>query len=253
MQELIVFNNDLFGDVRFIEVEGKPYAIGIDIAIALGYSNASKAVSTHCKNGIKEMIPHSHFGNVVKTQTTLIPESDIYRLIFKSKLPQAEKFEKWVMEEVLPQIRQTGGYIPVKEEDDEKTILAKALLIVNKTLESKNQYINELECKMQEQEPYVEYAKSIEATNESISVGDFAKVLNKNGFNIGRTRMYNWLRENNILMSNNKPYQRYMDREYFEVIEYSYKTKEGEHLVFKTLITPKGQMYLAKKLIDKQD
>jgi phage antirepressor YoqD-like protein len=65
--------------------------------------------------------------------------------------------------------------------------------------------------------------------------------------------MYNWLRENNILMSNNKPYQRYMDREYFEVIEYSYKTKEGEHLVFKTLITPKGQMYLAKKLIDKQD
>lgn len=249
MQELIVFNNDLFGDVRFIEVEGKPYAVAKDIAKALGYSNPQKAIRDHCK-GVNETVTPTNGGNQI---IKIIPESDIYRLIFKSKLPQAEKFEKWVMEEVLPQIRQTGGYIPVKEEDDEKTILAKALLIVNKTLESKNQYINELECKMQEQEPYVEYAKSIEATNESISVGDFAKVLNKNGFNIGRTRMYNWLRESNILMSNNKPYQKYMNREYFEVIEYSYKTKEGEHLVFKTLITPKGQMYLAKKLLNEQD
>ena len=250
MQELIVFNNSLFGEVRFIEVEGKPYAVANDVAKALGYSNPSKATNDHCKNS-SLVWGNDSLGR--QQQFKIIPESDIYRLIFKSKLPQAEKFEKWVMEEVLPQIRQTGGYIPVKEEDDEKTILAKALLIVNKTLESKNQYINELECKMQEQEPYVEYAKSIEATNESISVGDFAKVLNKNGFNIGRTRMYNWLRESNILMSNNKPYQKYMNREYFEVIEYSYKTKEGEHLVFKTLITPKGQMYLAKKLLNEQD
>ena len=181
-----------------------------------------------------------------------LTEDGLYEVLMQSRKPIAKQFKKQV-KQILKQIRQTGGYIPVKEEDDEKTILAKALLIVNKTLESKNQYINELECKMQEQEPYVEYAKSIEATNESISVGDFAKVLNKNGFNIGRTRMYNWLRESNILMSNNKPYQKYMNREYFEVIEYSYKTKEGEHLVFKTLITPKGQMYLAKKLLNEQD
>lgn len=94
-------------------VDGKPYFVGKDIADILGYSNSSKAVSTHCKNGIKRMleVADSQNGNVVKTQTTIIPEGDIYRLIVKSKLPSAEKFETWVFDEVLPTIRKTGGYV----------------------------------------------------------------------------------------------------------------------------------------------
>lgn len=94
-------------------VDGKPYFVGKDIADILGYSNSSKAVSTHCKNGIKRMleVADSQNGNVVKTQTTIITEGDIYRLIVKSKLPSAEKFETWVFDEVLPTIRKTGGYV----------------------------------------------------------------------------------------------------------------------------------------------
>lgn len=94
-------------------VDGKPYFVGKDIADILGYSNSSKAVSTHCKNGIKRMleVADSQNGNVVKTQTTIIPEGDIYRLIVKSKLPSAEKFETWVFDEILPTIRKTGGYV----------------------------------------------------------------------------------------------------------------------------------------------
>lgn len=156
MKDLQVFNNSLFGEVRFIEVEGKPYAIGIDIARALGYSNASKAVSTHCKNGIKEMISHSQNGNVVKTLTTLISEGDIYRLIVKSKLPQAEKFESWVFDEVLPLIRKDGGYIIAKEEDTDEEIMARALLIAQSTIERKNEKIKALENNIKVLEPKAE-------------------------------------------------------------------------------------------------
>lgn len=129
------FENVIFGEIRVIEIEGKPYFVGIDIAKALGYANTSKAVSTHCKHIRKEMLlAHAQNGNVVKTQTSLIPEGDVYRLIVKSKLPQAEKFEGWVFDEVLPQIRKTGGYISVTEQDDEEAIMSKALMIAQKTL-----------------------------------------------------------------------------------------------------------------------
>ena len=113
---IITKENELFGQVRFTIIEGKEYAVGKDVAVALGYKDASSAISKHCKNGIKTMLEAPcQNGNMVKTQTTLIPEGDIYRLIMKSKLPESEKFESWVFDEVLPQIRQTGGYIPHNE------------------------------------------------------------------------------------------------------------------------------------------
>ena len=139
MNELIVRSNELFGEVRFLEVEGKPYAVAKDVAKALGYTNPNKAIKDHCK-GVNETLAPTKGGNQI---VKIIPEGDIYRLIIKSKLPQAEKFEQWVMEEVLPQIRKTGGYIPVKEEDDELTIMSKALLIAQKTLEQKDCLIEE--------------------------------------------------------------------------------------------------------------
>ena len=77
----------------------------------------------------------------------LIPEGDIYRLIVGSKLPEAEKFERWVFDEVLPQIRQTNGYIPIQQEDSEEEIMAKALLIAQKTIEKKNELIKNLQPK----------------------------------------------------------------------------------------------------------
>lgn len=139
MNELQVFNNDLFGEIRFIEVEGKPYVVANDVAKALGYSKPNNAINTHCKGALKRGIPTK--GGI--QEMVIIPEGDIYRLITKSKLPSAEKFEKWVFDEVLPQIRKTGGYIPVTKEDNEKTILAKAYLIAQKTIEEKDELLKE--------------------------------------------------------------------------------------------------------------
>lgn len=107
MQELKIFNNNEFGKIRTVEIEGKIYFVGIDIAKALGYSNPSKAVIQHCKGVTKLGIP-SKGG---KQETNCIPEGDLYRLVTHSELPSAERFESWVFDEVLPTIRKTGGYI----------------------------------------------------------------------------------------------------------------------------------------------
>lgn len=106
MNELQIFNSGEFGEIRTIEIDGKPYFVGTDVARALGYNNPRDAVSRHCKGVVKHDTPTS---SGIQSMS-YINEGDLYRLIMKSKLPSAEKFESWVMDEVLPTIRKTGSY-----------------------------------------------------------------------------------------------------------------------------------------------
>lgn len=106
MSELQIFNSEEFGEIRTIEIDGKPYFVGTDVAKALGYSNPRKAILDHCKGVTKRDTPTS---SGIQSMS-YINEGDLYRLIMKSKLPSAEKFESWVMDEVLPTIRKTGSY-----------------------------------------------------------------------------------------------------------------------------------------------
>ena len=106
MNELQIFNSEEFGDIRTAEIDGKPYFVGADVAKALGYNNPRDAVSRHCKGVVKRDTPTS---SGIQSMS-YINEGDLYRLIMKSKLPSAEKFESWVMDEVLPTIRKTGSY-----------------------------------------------------------------------------------------------------------------------------------------------
>lgn len=106
MNELQIFNSEEFGDIRTAEIDGKPYFVGTDVAKALGYNNPRDAVSRHCKGVVKHDTPTS---SGIQSMS-YINEGDLYRLIMKSKLPSAEKFESWVMDEVLPTIRKTGSY-----------------------------------------------------------------------------------------------------------------------------------------------
>ena len=110
MKELDIFRNEEFGELRTIEIDGKPYFVASDIAKALGYRRPNDAVSTHCRYTVKHSIPHPQ--SKTKTMSVnVIPEGDMYRLITNSELPSADKFESWVFDEVLPSIRKTGGYI----------------------------------------------------------------------------------------------------------------------------------------------
>lgn len=145
MNELYIFNNAEFGSVRTLEIDGKPYFVANDVAKALGYVETAKAVRTHCK-GVSEMdIPSN--GGIQKMK--IIPEGDIYRLVIKSQLPSAERFESWVFDEVLPSIRKNGGYIAGQENLSDDELLAKAVMVAQKKITERDAKIKELESSVQ--------------------------------------------------------------------------------------------------------
>lgn len=250
MKELQIFNNDIFGEVRGLNIDGKPYAVANDIAKTLGYTNPSKATNDHCKKS-KMVWGNDSLGR--RQQFKVIPEGDIYRLIIKSKLPKAQEFERWVMDEVLPQIRQTGGYIPVSQEDDEKLILAKALMITKRTIEQKEQLLQQANKTIEQQKPLVDGYKQFLDVGENMDFGTFAKHIG-----IGRNKIMAQLREWKVLMTDeytvrgvkktgdkhNQPYQKYMDKRYFIVKHKQLKTGQYKPV---TLVTPRGATAIVKE------
>lgn len=137
MNELQIFNNPDFGEVRTLEENGKVLFCGSDVAKALGYAVPRKALFDHCKGVLKRNIPTS--GGI--QEMSFIPESDLYRLVFSSKLPNAERFTDWVTEEVLPSIRRNGGYIAGQEQMSPEELMARALDVAHniiRRLETEN-------------------------------------------------------------------------------------------------------------------
>ena len=132
--EIQIFKNERFGEVRTMVINGEPWFVGKDVASVLGYLNTQKAIRDHVDEEDKraERIVHPFAG---PQRMAVINESGLYALILSSKLPQAKEFKRWVTSEVLPQIRMTGGYIPVGKDDDEDAIQRKAIDIVNRTIE----------------------------------------------------------------------------------------------------------------------
>lgn len=183
--EIQLFNSPQFGDVRMSADEnGNPLFLASDVARALGYSNPRDAVAKHCKSdgvAICDVID-----NIGRPQhAKFITEGNLYRLIARSNLPEAEKFENWIFDDVVPQIRKTGGYIPVSEQDTEQEILAKAVLISQKTIEHQKQKIQVLEGqkKMLEQEnetlaPKAAYTDEVLLSSTTYTHTQMAKELN---------------------------------------------------------------------------
>ncbi|MGL4850943.1 MAG: BRO family protein [Clostridium sp.] len=238
MNNLTVFKNEVFGEIRTLEVEGKPYFVGKDVATMLGYARPNDAISQHCRGTVKHRIMDSIGRN---QEMSIIPESDIYRLIIKSKLPEAEKFEAWVMEEVLPQIRKTGGYIPIEEGMSDLEILSRAVLISQKTIEQKDEIIQQKENIILQQQPKVNVYNQIANTEGLVSVGEYAKTVG-----IGRNKLFEILRERKILMKDNLPYQRFIDGNMFEVKVSSCNNKINTT----SYITTKGINWITKGLQD---
>lgn len=122
MNELMIFNNPKFGNIRTITEDGRTLFCGSDVAKALGYKNPSKALSDHCKGVTKRYTPTKSG----EQEMNFIPEGDIYRLAAKSELPGADDFERWIFDEVLPSIRKTGAYSTNVLTDGAKAALAEA-------------------------------------------------------------------------------------------------------------------------------
>ena len=235
-----VFNNEEFGEVRVIEENGKPFFCGNDVAKALGYSNAPDAMRRHCRAIVKRDTPIS--GKM--QEINYIPEGDVYRLITHSKLPAAERFESWVFDTVLPSIRKTGGYIQGEESMSDDDLIARALVMAQKKIELREQQLKEKDAQLELQKPKADFADHVTASDNALDMGTFAKYAQKQGITMGRNTLFKWLRDQGVLMDNNVPYQRYLNAGWFRVIENIYNTGSGQYTTPKTLVTGKGQVAL---------
>ncbi len=250
--QIAVFNNPEFGEIRTVEDNGKVLFCGSDVAKALGYSNPRDAILRHCKGVVKHdgVSQTTNQYGITTNQTvemSFIPEGDIYRLIAHSKLPSAEKFERWVFDEVLPTIRKHGAYMT--SEVIERTLTDPDYLIRLATALKEERQTRQLaEKKIEAQKPLVDFAKHVTESSDSVDVGEFSKIVKNEKIDIGRNRLFQWLRENKYLMDTNIPYQKYINNGYFSVIEITKSTAYGTKVFPKTLITGRGQVVLVEKL-----
>ena len=232
--EIKIFENEQFGQLRGININGEAWLMATDVARKLGYTNPQKAIRDHVDEDDKTL---NESFTVNGTRPVLVNESGIYSLILSSKLPQAREFKRWVTAEVLPQIRKTGGYIPVKAEDDEKTILCRAIQILKRTVDEKD-------ALLEKQEPKVQFANAITASNGEILVRELAKLLTQNGIAIGQNRLFGWLRHHGYLFKRDtSPIQEWVEKGIFSTHVTLIATNHGTIERITTYVTGKGQKY----------
>ena len=249
--EIQIFSNSKFGQLRVaLNEKGETVVCLADVCKALAIGNTSDvkrrldgaAIDTIevCLTSVNQYGAKS----VRTTKMTYIGESNLYRCIFESNKKEAKEFQDWVFKTVLPQIRKTGGYIPVTEEDDEKSILAKALTIAQRTLEAKDRLI-------EEQRPMAKLGRQVTGSEENIMVGEMAKLLYGNGIDIGRQRLFKWLRENGYIFKHSRePMQKWVERGIMAVRECWVTTDHGMELSVTPMITGKGQDYFLKIFLE---
>ena len=242
--EIKIFENEEFGSVRTLEINGEPYFVGKDVTDILGYQNGSRDINRHVDEDDREKV--MIFDGNQDKESIIINESGLYSLILSSKLPNAKKFKRWVTSDVLPAIRKTGSY-SIQSKPDSYTIedpAARARRWVEEYEEKKA-----LEAKIEEQKPLVEYAEHIQASKDVIDMKSMAKLASKNGIKIGRNKLFSFLRDRKILDRENIPYANYMDKEWFQVVESPYTFNNGDVKIIRTtLVSPKGQIGIIRQL-----
>lgn len=252
MNELQIFNSPEFGDIRTVTIDNETYFVGKDVATALGYANPKNAVPTHVSEEDKLSTQIEYAGQ--RREVTVINESGLYALIFGSKLESAKRFKHWVTSEVLPAIHHNGGYIMGQENLSDSELMAKAILVAQKTIEHKNQIIEQQKAKIEADRPKTIFADAVSTSHTSILIGDLAKLICQNGVQTGQKRLFQWMRDNGYLMksgaSYNMPMQRYIEQGLFEVKESSVQNPDGSVRVTRTTkVTGKGQLYFINKFL----
>ena len=244
MNNLQIFRNEQFGEVRAIEINGEPWLFGKDVTEILGYQNASKALSDHVDEDDK--LNNESLSSLGQRGGWLINESGLYSL--GSKLPQAKQFKKWVTAEVLPSIRKHGGYFKGQETMTDEELLSKALLVAKSQIDEKNKQIEQMR-------PKEIFADAVATSKTSILIGELAKMLRQNGVEIGQNRLFTWLRDNGYLIKRNgtdynMPTQSAMEKGLFEIKETVISHSDGHSTVNKTpKVTGKGQQYFINKFL----
>lgn len=254
MNELQIFENTEFGEVRVVEHEGQPWFVAKDVLKALGYAedyNPSRALQAvpeewkgvqpiHTPGGMQEMLTLS--------------ESGLYFFLARSDKPKALPFQKWLAGDVVPSIRKTGGYMLAKADDTPESIMARAVLVAKETIERLKNRTAELEDDVQRMKPKELFADSVSASESSILVGQLAALLKQNGVNIDQNRLFERLRNDGFLIKfgerRNCPTQRALEMGLFELKERTVNNPDGSvRITLTTKVTGKGQVYFVNRYI----
>lgn len=228
--------------------------VASDIAKLLGYGNAND-MARNLDSDEKGMHQVPTLGGLQKM--TVLTESGLYRAILNReaayvKNPEAKafvkRFQRWVTHEVLPQIRRIGGYIPTSESDSDEDIMARAVLVAQKTIERKNQQLQAKDAQIKVLEPKARFADAVAASDGTCLVGELAKMLRQNGMDIGQNRLFRLLQADGYLgksgSNRNVPTQRAMDLGLFRIKETTVTHADGHTTVSRTpKVTGKGQRY----------
>ena len=249
MNDIQIFDNPEFGQIRTIDRDGEPWFVGKDVAVALGYGDGKSPVNAVAKHvdeddkGVTEMMTPGGKQNI-----TIINESGLYSLVLSSKLPTAKKFKRWVTSEVIPSIRKHGGYL-TPDKIEEVLLNPDTLIQLAKNLKAEQEARQAAEMQIEENRPKVLFAEAVSASKQSILIGELAKLLKQNGVEIGQQRLFEWLRNKGYLIrrqgtDRNMPTQRAMELGLFEIKETTISHSDGHISINKTpKVTGKGQVY----------
>ncbi len=227
--------------------EGNPWLIAKDVCDVLGLNNVTEALRS-LDDDEKTNISNSEVWNKPGRDPFIISEAGFYKLVMRSRKPEAKEFQRWVTHEVLPSIRRHGGYMAGQEHmTPEQMALASMQWLHSKVEEQAKQ--------LEAQAPKVLFADAVNASQTSILVGQLAKIIQQNGVPMGQRRLFAWLREHHYLSSRkgedyNMPLQKYIEQGLFEIKESTHTNPDGVTFTTRTVkVTGKGQQYFVNKFL----
>nr|DAF02168.1 MAG TPA: repressor domain protein [Caudoviricetes sp.] len=251
MNQLQVFNNTEFGQVRTMMISGSPWFVAKDVCECLGITKHRDAVS-RLDGDERGSVEVDTLGGT--QQMAAVNEYGLYSLVLSSRKPSAKAFKRWITHEVIPAIRKHGAYMT--GETLEQALTSPDFLIRLATeLKTEQEARRLAEAQIEANKPKVLFADSVAASHGSILVGELAKLLNQNGIDIGQNRLFNWLRENGYLICRkgtdyNMPTQRSMEMQLFSIKETAITHSDGHVSISKTVkVTGKGQLYFVNKFL----
>lgn len=245
MNELQVFNNAMFGNVRIILQDNEPWFVAKDVCECLEINNSRQALSRLDADEKADVILND--GSQNRNMNT-VNEYGLYSLVLSSRKPEAKEFKRWITHDVLPALRRTGNYsmnIP--------QTLPEALRAYADEVEQHNK----TKALVEAQRPKVLFADAVSTSDTDILVGDLAKLLSQNGYTIGQNRLFEQLRNEGFLISRkgnsyNMPTQRAMELGLFRIKETAITHSDGRVSLNKTpKVTGKGQQYFINRFIGK--
>ena len=250
MNEMKIFVNSEFGKIQVIEKNGEPWFIGKEVAEILEYTNPRKALIDHVDEEDKGVTKCDTLGG--KQNMTIINESGLYSLVLSSKLPQAKAFKRWITRDVIPAIRRHGGYL-TNDKIEEVLNDPDTIIKLATTLKEERLKRAEAERQLEEAKPKMIFADAVSASENTVLIGELAKLIKQNGQEIGQKRLFEWLRKNGYLIKQkcadyNMPTQRAMEMGLFRIKKTAITHSDGHVTVSRTVkVTGKGQQYFINK------